>query len=780
MSGRSVRGDPERIGRFRLAGRIGRGAMGIVYAADDEVMGRRVALKVLIADLESDPDTRARFYREALTAARVIHPNVITIFDAGEDAGRSFIAMQLLNGLPLAQYLETSEAAPLERKLDLMMQMCEGLSAAHAQQVVHRDLKPSNLFVQSDGLLKILDFGIARLAGSNMTAAGTVLGTPDYMSPEQARGTQVTASSDIFSAGAVFYFMLSGHKPFKGPDLKAVLRQLASADLDPLPSSVPPELAAIVLGAMAKDPASRPARIEDLLSALVRFRRTYVAETRKLVVSARSLHATLLDLVQEVRDAGGPLGVDPAPDATQTLAASFAPLAPGAGADVRPVDRGVVDEVISQLVERRSELNDIRDARRAQATAVSAGRDSLAAGDALAALSTFEAVLAELPSSPVVKDLIEATRPQAAEQEARQRRLAARVNAARRAIEERDWQLAIRECQQALSLMPAHEETQALLAHARAGHAEEHRHIAERVSECLDSAGAAIEARAFDDAAAALDKVDALQPGLPDSVALRRRLIDERATAEAEAVLQRVVAEEIRHARAAFRRGRADEAVHQLRGFMEIEPRAEALSGELERLEQLRETWALAAAAASRAAAEHVRRATQCAEMGLLDDAVASAQQALAADPTDVAAGELLEALLVRVFEARVEREKERLAQQRLACAQPAVDAARRALEAGYIEFASRAAAVAGRIAPASTDVRALADAATEQMEGEDQELVELGPTPFESVASESRVPPPAAGVAIEPLRFERAIGMFKSVFSKSAPAAPRRQGDRR
>jgi tetratricopeptide (TPR) repeat protein len=328
--------------------------------------------------------------------------------------------------------------------------------------------------------------------------------------------------------------------------------------------------------------------------------------------------------------------------------------------------------------------------------------------------------------------------------------------------------------------MPAHEEAQALLAQARAGHAEEQRRIAARVSECLDRAGTALEARAFDDAAAALDEVDALQRGSPDSAALRRRLVDERATAEAEAVLHRLVAEEIRHARAAFRRGRADEAVHQLRGFIEIEPRAEALGGELARLEQLRETLALEAAAARRVAAEHARRATQYAEMGLLDDAVASAQQALAADPTDVAAGALLDALLVRVFEARVEREKERLAQERLACAQPALDAARRALDAGYIEFASRAAAVAGCVAPASADVRMLADAAAEQMEGEDQDLVELGPTPFGSLASEVRVPPPAAGVAIEPLRLDRAIGMLKSVFSKNAPAAQKRQGDRR
>src|SRR4030095_16748421 len=171
---------PPRIGRYRVVDRIGRGAMGVVYSAQDEVIGRQVALEGLIADLESDPDTRARFYREAQAAARLLHPNIITIFDAGEDQGRSFIVMQLLEGAPLAAYLSRPEAGTLERKLDLMIQICEGLAAAHGQGIVHRDLKPSNLFVQSDGLLKILDFGVARFIDSRMPAAGTMMGTPGY------------------------------------------------------------------------------------------------------------------------------------------------------------------------------------------------------------------------------------------------------------------------------------------------------------------------------------------------------------------------------------------------------------------------------------------------------------------------------------------------------------------------------------------------------------------------------------------------------------------------
>ena len=266
---------PSRIGRFRILERIGRGAMGVVYAAHDEVIGRPVALKVLMADLESDPETRVRFHREAQAAARLLHPNIISIFDAGEDQGRPFIAMQLLEGVPLAAYLERPEAGALERKLDLMIQVCEGLAAAHGQGIVHRDLKPSNLFVQNDGLLKILDFGVARFVDSDMTPAGTILGTPDYMSPEQARGSAVDERSDIFSAGAVFYFILAGRKPFPGPGLPAVLRQLQFEEPAPLGDAVPRELENLVLQAMAKDMEERPARVDDLLATLVRYRRQY-------------------------------------------------------------------------------------------------------------------------------------------------------------------------------------------------------------------------------------------------------------------------------------------------------------------------------------------------------------------------------------------------------------------------------------------------------------------------------------------------------------------------
>ena len=172
---------------------IGRGAMGVVYSGRDERTGRPVALKVMMTDLEGDKETRERFNREANVAGKMVHRNIINVYEAGEEDGRLYMVMELLEGETLNDYMKRVGNLPLEHALDLMMQVCEGLAIAHAHAIVHRDIKPGNLFVMRDGGLKILDFGVARLANSSMTASGFIVGTPDFMSPEQARGRRSTS-----------------------------------------------------------------------------------------------------------------------------------------------------------------------------------------------------------------------------------------------------------------------------------------------------------------------------------------------------------------------------------------------------------------------------------------------------------------------------------------------------------------------------------------------------------------------------------------------------------
>ena len=196
------------IGRYVLRACLATGATGHVYLADDPATGTQVAVKVLAADLQDEPETRERFYREARILAELTHPNIVRVLDIGEEEGRPYIVMELLDGLGLADHLRAHPDLPLGNRIDLIIQLYAGLEAAHAQGTVHRDVKPANIIVRADGVLKIFDFGLARLHESTLTANGAVVGSPGYMSPEQVEGRRVDQRSDIFSAAAVGYLSL--------------------------------------------------------------------------------------------------------------------------------------------------------------------------------------------------------------------------------------------------------------------------------------------------------------------------------------------------------------------------------------------------------------------------------------------------------------------------------------------------------------------------------------------------------------------------------------------
>lgn len=347
-------GLPSTIGRYRVVDRIGKGAMGVVYSADDEAMGRRVAIKVMMADLEEEPETRERFYREAKVTGQLVHRNIVTVFDLGEDRNRPYIVMELVDGVPLADYMKTEAAQPIEAKIALMIQVCEGLQVAHDRGVTHRDVKPSNLFVMPDGALKILDFGVARLASSNLTATGFLVGTPDYMSPEQAQGRTVDARSDQFSAAAVFYFMLAGRAPFASPDLPKVLHGVIHDDPAPLADAQAPEMLRRVLArAMAKAPADRYATCADLAAELGRVRRAVEGDGQRVAQAALDRYRQILVLLDERRQLQADvLGAEATCDEIAArLAERFPDLArlSGDGSLMEPMDRSVANAALAVL-----------------------------------------------------------------------------------------------------------------------------------------------------------------------------------------------------------------------------------------------------------------------------------------------------------------------------------------------------------------------------------------------------------------------------------------------
>ena len=253
---------PERVGRFRIGGRVSNGGMGVVYHAVDESLGRTVALKFLQARYHADDSAARRFRREARTVAALEHPNICTVHEIGESAdGQLYIAMPLYDGETLDQRIDRGPLA-VEDAVQIAVQVARGLAKAHAAGVVHRDVKPSNVFITSDGVVKLLDFGIAKLADAALTATGGAgpIGTVAYMSPEQARGEAVDARTDLWSLGVVLYEMLAGRRPFTGDAAVVVLEAIQHERYVPLTEQrpdVPPALARIVEVALSRDPAAR-------------------------------------------------------------------------------------------------------------------------------------------------------------------------------------------------------------------------------------------------------------------------------------------------------------------------------------------------------------------------------------------------------------------------------------------------------------------------------------------------------------------------------------------
>jgi eukaryotic-like serine/threonine-protein kinase len=259
--------------RYTVAERIGLGAMGEVYRAHDRVLNRPVAIKTISphAFATWDDSLVERFRREAQAAASLNHPNIITIYDFGEEDGVLYIAMELLEGTDLLALLERGPRLGLDEALDLLEQVADGIAFAHSRGIVHRDLKPANVHLLPTGRVKIMDFGLARSRESKMTQIGWALGTPHYMAPEQVRGEPADARTDVFCLGVLAYEVLTGKRPFPAESLQAVLFQVLEREPEPMRSfapEIPPILEAVVRRALAKDPRERFQDGTELRAAL--------------------------------------------------------------------------------------------------------------------------------------------------------------------------------------------------------------------------------------------------------------------------------------------------------------------------------------------------------------------------------------------------------------------------------------------------------------------------------------------------------------------------------
>jgi len=309
-----------RIGKYQIVEEIGRGAMGVVYKAVDPYIGRTVAVKTIRFDILSNPQQREeaqkRFLREAQSAGNLSHPNIVTIYDVGEDQGMAYIAMEFVEGQSLEQILAAQRPWDPPAAVSLMIQIAEGLDSAHRKGIVHRDIKPANILIDREGRPKIVDFGIARISSSSLTQTSMVMGTPFYMSPEQVAGKKVDQRADIFSLGAVFYEILTFQKPFNGDTLTTVIYKIMNEIPPPLPQVVPglsSALDAIVQKAIAKDIEARYSCCRDIINDL----RAYGASTGLAVESVAPtviIHAPSVSAETKKKKTAAPATAAEAPE----------------------------------------------------------------------------------------------------------------------------------------------------------------------------------------------------------------------------------------------------------------------------------------------------------------------------------------------------------------------------------------------------------------------------------------------------------------------------------
>jgi serine/threonine-protein kinase len=318
--------NPEKIGRYQVIERVGRGGMGVLFRGMDPVLDREVAIKLMLVDFSEDEEQmRPRFYREARAAAKLQHRNIVTVFEFAEEGNTPYIVMEFLRGTSLAAKMTSPIPMPLEAKLDVIAQLCDALNYAHEQGVVHRDVKPANIFILEDGTVKLLDFGIAKVTTSTLTRKGDVLGSASYMSPEQVAGSDsVDGRSDIFSVGVVLYELLAGRKPFHAEAPTAIIMKILHEQppqLESIVPGLPAQLVAAVGRALAKNPSDRYATAGELARELQWIRKALLASGEGAGVLEETRFATPTEIrsFQKELENRPPTGVSTSPTSVSTV-----------------------------------------------------------------------------------------------------------------------------------------------------------------------------------------------------------------------------------------------------------------------------------------------------------------------------------------------------------------------------------------------------------------------------------------------------------------------------
>jgi eukaryotic-like serine/threonine-protein kinase len=643
--------NPAIIGRYKVTERLGQGGMGSLYLAHDPVIDRMLAIKVLREGVDNE-ELRARFAREARAAGRLSHPHIVTIFDVGEFENQPFIAMEYVRGETLEALIRRRVRMPLDHKIKLMEELCDGLAYAHRTGLVHRDIKPANLIVTAEGTLKILDFGIVRLAESGMTQTGMLVGTLPYMSPEQIGGKQVDHRSDIFAVGDVVYELLTHRQAFPGSVKDGIFERILRGEPPPLGElcpDLPEDLPPIVSRALSKDPEARYQDLTTMRADLARVRQR-LHQLRGGAGPARSEDATVV-AGRGRRGQGTPAGQFTPPSGTaresvtrrraaliqEHLRAAEHALEAGDPEKAMAEAEGAAlldpyDERAQQLVDRATAAIEERQVQRL----LDEARDHLSRGDPTLAAGLVEQALASRPDSAdalAVQRAIEDLRRELELARERAQIVRRAIEGSRAALEIEAFDIAIRSADEALVRQPDHPEALELKREATTRRderrrIEEHERAAEAaVAEARD----AFQAKRYDEALALLDRFAPPHAIVSEALDSLRRELEEIRRREAEARRQKLAALTAA-ARQAADSGRYDEALGLAARIRELDPESDSAA---ELVRDIGRRKAAAAEAARRAAlaAEAVRRAREAFEHKGLAAAAREIEQALEHDP---------------------------------------------------------------------------------------------------------------------------------------------------
>jgi serine/threonine protein kinase len=498
-----------KIGKYEVLDVLGRGGMGVVYKAYDPILDREIALKTMTAEGLKDPVLKERFYREARAAGRLRHPNIVTIYELGEENSVPFIAMEYIHGSDVHAVIKGQQEVSFEQKLRIIVQLCRGLAYAHKAGIVHRDVKPSNIRLTDDNQVKILDFGIARLVTSTtMTSGGMVLGTIHYMAPEQIKGAHVDRKSDIFAVGIILFEILTTKKPFDGDNTATVLYNILHEPYQKMNPPLDEQFAAIgriLKKAMDKDPARRYFSADEMGDDLEHFLHSFAPPQRP------GHHATTQEMVSpketpKVEEEKKPLTPYKSdPRISNLLRTAKKQIVEGHAVQAMTTIKQAL-QIDSNDPDAAQLLNMVeQDIKRAEAEDLLVkGQNYMREGRYDIAMKAFEKILRIQPNHSKARMLLETVKNEMMSPEGEEQ-----LSKARQAIEQKKYQDARKLVEEVLKTVPEHQgayELQVLL---------KDRMAVEEFNELLKSAEDFIEKQELDTAKMALEKALKIYPQHP-------------------------------------------------------------------------------------------------------------------------------------------------------------------------------------------------------------------------------------------------------------------------